>query len=123
MKRELKIGILLWSLLFALGTIGLSGCDKDDEYLGEDVYQGYVQKSTPGACTIKVTYSPYDRGEMPFTNELITCSLPDSPDLKLKVNQKLSFQIISAEGLIIPFIYDSTTYPSWRCKIKVIKLY
>ena len=40
MKRELKIGILLWSLLFALGTIGLSGCDKDDEHLGEDVYHG-----------------------------------------------------------------------------------
>jgi len=124
MKRELKIGILLWSLLFALGTIGLSGCDKDDEHLGEDVYQGYIQETTPGVFTIRVTYSPYDSGDMPFTNELITCSIPDSPDLDVKVNQKLSFQIISAEWIdkFVSFSYPPED-PTWRCEIKIIKLY
>lgn len=129
MKQKLKIGILLWSLLFALGTIGLSGCDKDDEHFGDDVYQGYVQETTPGALTIKVTYSPYDHREtnlhMPHKNELIMYGFtPDSQNLELKVDQKLSFQIISAEWIdqFVPFNYPPK-YPLWRCEIKIIKLY
>ena len=114
----------------ALIAIGLGGCDKDDELLellGGDVYKGYIQEVNPGAFLIRVTYSPYNRRDpdlsMPIKNELMYGYTTDSPDLELKVNQKLLFRIISAKGLIIPCFYDPTTYPSWRCEIKIIKIY
>ena len=110
-----------------LGAIGLDGCDKDDDFskddFSKDVYQGCVQKALPGAFTIKITYSPYDNEDMPFTNELISCTTPDSPDLELKVDQKLSFRIESAESLPMLHLYGPDTCPSWKCKIKILKLH
>lgn len=131
MKRKIKIGTLLWSLLFALGTIGLSGCDKDDEYLGEDVYEGYIVDKgnlkdigqDPDEIIIKITNTPFNITEMPKKDELLSVSLADFPTPDLKVNQKLSFNILSAKGRVIPDLYTSTGFPSWVCKIQIIKLY
>ncbi len=130
MKRKLKIGILLWSLLFALGTIGLIGCDKDDD-LSKGVYEGYIIDKgdlkdigqDPDEIIIKITNSPHNIMGMPKKDELLSVSLADFPTPDLKVNQKLSFNILSAKERVIPFLYTSTEYPSWICKIKIIKLH
>ncbi len=130
MKRELKISIILWSLLFALGTIGLSGCDKDED-LSKGVYEGYIVDKgnlkdigqDPDEIIIKITNSPYNIMGMPKKDELLSVSLADFPTPYLKVNQKLSFNILSAKGRIIPDLYTSTEFPSWICKIQIIKLY
>lgn len=107
-----------------LGTIGLGGCDNDED-LPQEVYQGYIIKnSQPGGFLIKITYSPYNRRperDMPLKDELIISSTPDTPDLELEVNQKVSFKILSVESVFMPFIYDPTTYPSWICKIIILK--
>ena len=39
MKQNLKIGMLLWSLIMVLGTIGLTGCNSDDDSLEEEIYE------------------------------------------------------------------------------------
>lgn len=130
MKQGLKISIILWSLLFALGTIGLSGCDKDED-LTKGVYEGYIVDKgdlkdigeDPDEIIIKITNSPYNIMGMPNKDELLSVSLEDFPTPDLKVNQKLSFNILSAKERVIPFLYTSTGYPSWICKIKIIKLH
>ena len=106
-----------------LVATGLGGCSNDDEYVGEDVYQGYIQRIYgDSGITIRITKSPFNAGiEMPSKNELIDVILSDFPNSELKVQQKLAFRIISAESLFHPFLLQE--YSEWRCKIEIFKIY
>lgn len=115
----------MWSLLFALGTIGLSGCDKDDEHLGEDVYQGYIQDIMCDDFFIKVVEAPYVANltdKTPQKGHLISVSSDDFSDYDLKIQQKISFRIISAQQQVIhpDFLLED---PNWICEIAIIKIY
>lgn len=124
MKLKQTIRMVLWSLTIVLVVIGLGGCSNDDEYVDEDVYQGYIQSVNEDSDVfiIKVTSSPSDVNiEMPLKGQLLSVSLADFPDMKLKAKQKLSFNIISAEALNV-FWDFSQEYVRWRCKIIIFKL-
>lgn len=124
MKQRLKIGILFWSLAIILGAIGLWGCNKDDEYIEENVYKGYIQDiyQDGDLFTIRVTKaSSNQKNEMPEKNDLISITLSDFPNLDLKTQQKLSFRIISASPQIINCMQTPDQQITWHCKISIIK--
>ena len=124
MKRKLKISIILWSLLLALGTIGLSGCDKDEDYWGKYVYQGNIVEvnTSDNIMTIRVIdATPHDDKSYDTEFKLlegmrILVRIDDFPDITFEKNQKLSFKVISAID------YDPLQNfgaPRWICKIQI----
>lgn len=124
MKKELKICIILWSLILTLGAIGLGGCDKDD-YLTQGVYQGYIEDINQESdfFTIRITDSPYNVMVMPLKQQLIAVDIDDFSNVDIKIQQKLSFNILSADALFIPAYLSPEHYIQWDCKIKIIKIY
>lgn len=130
MKRILKINMLLCTLIMMLGAICLSGCDKDNEILGKDVYRGYIERTIvyglPSQFIISVIQGPYDdkipfkEGEkiMPAKGMSILAIIDDPSSLSLEVKQKILFRVISSKK-------NSGTMedPILKCKIEILKKY
>ena len=79
MRQKFSIGLLMLSLIMALGAIGLTACSNDDTNdLEDDVYKGYIKgvygdTNNDGSFTIKITHSP-DESEngKPLKNQSIS---------------------------------------------------
>lgn len=73
--------------------IGLSGCNKEENE-DNSYYQGYIESvSSQGFSTvsIKVTYSPFNKNELPRNNDLLFIEKDDFPSIIFKEKQKLLF--------------------------------
>ena len=73
--------------------IGLSGCNKEENE-DNSYYQGYIESvSSQGFSTvsIKVTYSPFNKNELPRNNDLLFIEKDDFPSIIFKEKQKNYF--------------------------------
>lgn len=84
----------------------------------KDTYRKSIK--IQGEFTIKITHKPSDIGmEMPREKYELYISLEDFPNLDLKIQQRLSFRIVSAESANTVFFLD---YLMWNSKIIILKL-
>lgn len=129
MKQKLKIDTLLWSLIMILGFIGLEGCNKDNEYLKNDIYQGFIQdiNQDTGEFTIKITTSPFQKDIpfdsdkiMPLTKDELSVSLANFPNTNPTIKQKLLFRFVS--GDFFQLLAGGRTY-WYNCNIIILKIY
>ena len=125
MRKEFKFKILVWSLIWILGAIGLASCSDDDE--DDGTYQGYITHvESENRLSIEITKSPSNIGiDKPHTKDVLyvtSVNHADFPNIIFKENQKLIFTIISAEepGLKFFEMYD---WSNWHnCKINILKI-
>lgn len=123
MRKEFKFKILVWSLIWILGAIGLASCSDDDE--DDGIYQGYITYvEFENNIGIKITKSPSNIGiDKPHTKDVLNVNSfnhADFPNIIFKENQKLIFTIISAEpGINFFDVY----WRNWdNCKISILKV-
>lgn len=124
MRKEFKFKILVWSLIWILGAIGIASCSDDDEDAG--IYQGYITYvEFENNIGIKITKSPSNiEIDKPHTKDVLyvtSVNHADFPNTIFKENQKLVFTIISAEPSLN--FHDIIDWSNWvQCKIKIIKI-
>ncbi len=131
MKPKTPTLNFLLALLMAITTIGFTSCTNDDDDLGSDVYQGSIKgiydddlRAGYPSFIIEVSNLPKNTKTEIKKKDLLIVALADFPDIDFKVNQKISFQIISSErrGSYPELsIYTSVPY-DWICKITLLKL-